>query len=690
MKSPRNFVAGPALSALARLSTFSTFSTFSSIATLGAIASVAISAPAMAQEQTLPAVTVRANPLGGDDTAQILVPAKVLAGEELRNKLGISLGDTLENELGVTSSGFGSAAARPIIRGLEGPRVKVLQNGMTVADLSAQSNDHAVAADVATARQIDILRGPAALLYGSGAIGGLVNVVNDRILSALPAQATGEAELRFGIVDRERSVSFSADAATGKLGLHLDGSARNTDNYRIPERADASDPDSANGRLPSSYTKPRSLGLGISHVDSWGHLGVSVDTRRDQYGIPTEEQAFIDLAQDRVDIGGSIRQPLGIVESANFKMAHTDYRHTEKEQDGTPATDFDNRAFETRWELAHRPLAGWRGTLGLQTERSTLSALSAETGRPNTIPVTKSSSLALFLVEEKAFGPLRANAGARVESVDRKPEDEGAPDRSFTLFSTSVGGLWSFVRGIGLGATLSFAQRAPAPEELYSDGPHESTATFDIGDADLRKETSRNLELTLQKTEGKLRWKANVFQNRVKNFIYGRLDGVTVDEDGNPDPSGELQRRFWSQGDATIRGVEAELSLNARGPGASLRLFADTSRGKLDGVGSLPLQPATRFGVETGYRQGAWRAGLSVLRARSQDRLATFEATQTPGYTRLDASLSWTQRYRSSALTWFAVARNLLDEDIRLSTSVLKETVPQPGRNLIVGVRTRF
>lgn len=641
-------------------------------------------------EQTLPAVTVTATPFGADETLQILTPASILAGTELRERLGTSLGETLAQEPGVSSSGFGVAASRPIIRGLEGPRVKILQNGMTVSDVSALSNDHAVATSASTARQIEILRGPAALLYGSGAIGGLVNVVNDRIPTELLSRPAGEVEWRLGSVDHEKSLSFSVDGASGTVGLHVDGAARNSDNYSIPGRADRNDSGSSAGILPSSYSRARNLGFGVSQIADWGHIGASIETRDDRYGIPTDERSFIELSQERVDIDGLLRQPFSGMESFRFKIGATDYQHTENEEDGTPATDFLNKAFETRWELAHQPISGWRGTLGIQTEHGKFSALAADTGRADTIPVTKSSSVAAFVVEERDFGPVRASAGLRAESVKRDPENGALPKRSFNLASYSVGGLWTFTPGYGFGTTLSVAERAPTTEELYSNGPHESTATFDIGDTGLRTETSRNIELNLQKTTGPIRWKANLFENHVDNFVYGRSDGTTVDEDGAIDPSGEFLRRFWSQGKAKIRGAEAEISYNTHGTGPSLRAFADTSRGKLENAGNLPLQPATRFGLEAGYRQGGWRGSILAVHARAQNRLATFETTGTPAYTQVDASLSFDQRSGDVHWTWFAMVKNLLDEDIRLSTSVIKDVAPQPGRNLVIGLRTRF
>jgi iron complex outermembrane receptor protein len=660
-------------------------------AVLSALASLSTIAFAQSQDNTLPPVVVTATPFNNAEDAQILSPAKVLSGNELRDKLGTSLGDTLAHELGVSASAFGAGASRPIIRGLEGPRVKILQNGMSVLDASTLSNDHAVAGEAATARQIEILRGPAALLYGSGAIGGVVNIVNDRIPTDLTSKPTGETEMRFGSVDDMKNLSLSVDGSAGSIGLHVDGNLRETNDYKIPGFAASNDPNSASGRLPSSFSRANSLGLGASYIESWGHIGVSVGVDDDKYGIPTDEKSFITLSQTRVDMDGLVKQPFNGFEAFRFKIGHTDYKHTENEENGTPATDFKNRALETRWELTHQPLAGWHGTFGMQTEDGTFSALAANGSGPETVPVTKSTSIAGFLVEERDFGPLRASAGLRAESVKRRPDAaSGKQGRDFNLGSYSLGGLWTFMPGYGFGATASVAQRAPAIEELYSDGPHESTATFDIGNAAMRKETSRNIELTLQKTDGLVQWKTNLFRNRVKDFVYGRIDGTRVNEDGAVDPAAEFRQRFWGQDNATIQGAEAEISYNLRGEGVSLRGFADTSRGKLDGAGNLPLQPAMRFGADIGYRQGAWRTGLSVLQAQKQDRLAAFESTVTPSYTRLDANLSYTQRYGSTQVTWFAIARNLLNEDIRLSTSLLRDTAPLPGRNLIIGVRTRF
>jgi iron complex outermembrane receptor protein len=630
-------------------------------------------------------VLVTATPFRTAEGDQILTPAKVLSGDELRDKVGSSLGETLSQELGVSASAFGAGASRPIIRGLEGSRVKMLENGMAVSDVSGLSNDHAVSAEGAVAQQIEILRGPASLMYGSGAIGGLVNVVNERIPTALEPRTTGQAEVRYSTVDQGRSSSGTLDGSVGQIALHLDGNLRYTDDYKIPGTRVLDDPDSASGRLPHSAVHEKNIGLGASFVDSWGYVGASVSHLTNLYGIPSDEGSRIDQKQTRYDIDSLVKAPFAGIETLKIKAGYTDYNHAELDDAGSPVVLFSNRALESRVELTHRPIAGWHGTFGMQTENTHFSALSAD-GGPDTVPVTHSTSAAAFLVEEVDAGPVHLNAGTRFESVKREPVN--GRTRTFDLKSGSLGGMWPFMPGYGVGATVSYAERAPATDELYSSGPHDATVTFDVGNPDFKTETSRNIELTVQKTAGLVRWKANVYRNKVENFIFGHITGLMLDDDGNP--GGEFRQRIFEQTKATIQGAEAELTINEHGSGWSGRLFADTSHGKLDSGGSLPLQPADRIGASVGYREGALRGGLSLVHADGQDRLASFENTTTPSYNQVNANLSYTQKMGNLDVTWFVLAKNLLNDDIRVSTSVLKDISPLPGRNFVFGVRSKF
>jgi len=650
----------------------------------GAVLS-AVSAISHADDGDVTKVVVTANPFHQGETEQILVPAKVLSGDELRDKMSNSLGDTLSSELGVSTSAFGAGSSRPIIRGLEGARVKMLENGMAVSDVSGLSNDHAVSAEGAVAHQIEILRGPASLMYGSGAIGGLVNVVNERIPPALEPKLTGQAETRYSTVDDGTATSGTIDGAIGKLALHVDANTRRSGDYKIPGNRVEGDPDSASGRLPHSGTHEKGGGFGGSYIDSWGYVGASVSSLDNKYGIPSAEGSAIDQHQIRYDFDSLFKNPLPGIESAKFKAGYTDYRHAELGDDGEPEVKFKNRAVETRAEAVHKPISGWHGTFGVQTELTHFSALSAQ-GGPDTVPVTRSNSSAGFLVEEKEWGPVRVNAGLRLEHVKREPIS--GLDRSFSLQSGALGALWSFMPGYATGLTLSRAQRAPSTEELYSGGPHDATITYDVGDANLQKETSRNVELSLQKTAGLVRWKANLFRNSISDFIYGHITGRLVDEDGVD--GGSFRQRVFSQGDATIRGAEAEVEYNPLAMGLNARLFADTSHGDLKNAGSLPLQPASRVGATIGYRTPNWRAGATWIHAQAQDRLASFETTPTGSYNQVSANVSYTQKLADLDLTWFVLAKNLLNEDIRVSTSLLKDVSPLPGRSFVFGVRAKF
>jgi iron complex outermembrane receptor protein len=642
-------------------------------------------------DSATPKVIVTASPFRNADSDQILNPAKVISGDELRDKVGSSLGETLSQELGVSASAFGAGASRPIIRGMEGARVKMLENGMATSDVSGLSNDHAVASEGAVAQQIEILRGPAALLYGSGAIGGLVNVVNERIPTALEKETTGTVESRYSTVDQGKNASATVDTAVGQFALHADGNVRNADDYRIPGQRILDDADSGSGRLPHSGTKERSWGLGGSYIADWGFVGASMSKLTNVYGIPSEEGSKIDQAQTRYDIDSLVKHPFAGFESFKFKAGYTDYNHAELNDDNSPAVLFTNRTVETRAELTHSPiaaLANMRGTFGFQTDNNHFSALSP-TGGADTVPVTHSTSQAAFLVEEVNLGPVALSAGGRLESVERKPVSN--IDRAFSLKSGSVGGLWTFTPGYAAGLTLSYAERAPATEELYSGGPHDATETFDIGNPNFEKESSKNIELSLEKTTGLIRWKANAFRNKVDNYIFGNVNGTLVDDEGNAVAEGStLRQRVFEHAPATIQGAEAELTYNAIGNGWSGRVFADTSKGRLDNAGSLPLQPADRVGASIGYKDGAWRAGASLVHGAGQERLASFETSTTPSYNQLGANISYTQKLARLDVTYFLLAKNLLNDDVRLSTSLLKDVAPLPGRNFVFGVRTHF
>ncbi|MBL8516395.1 MAG: TonB-dependent receptor [Betaproteobacteria bacterium] len=644
--------------------------------------------PASRVPTKIEAIEVKALPLP-TPLNELTQPITVLDAEDLRRKRAASIGDTLAGEAGVQSSAFGPASGRPVIRGMDGPRVRVLQNGVGTLDVSTLSPDHMVTSEAAQAEQIEILRGPASLLYGSGAIGGVVNVVSNLVPSAAKQGVSGEAELRASTGDRGRFGSATLDGGNGDVAWHLDGFKRRAKDHEIPGRIVADDPDSASGRLPGSDLDAEGGGAGVSFTRAGGFLGAGVSGLRNTYGLPTGEGTFIKLKQNRVELAGDIRRPLAGIDLIKFRAARGDYEHSEIEPDGEVATTFKNKGDEGRIELRHLPIAGWKGAIGVQWQDRDASAV----GEEAYLPPSNTRATGVFLVQEKTFGDWTISAGLRGERERLRAEGE-LPSRRFSLTSHALGASWNLAPGHALSINFTSAERAASAEELYAFGPHLATATFDVGDANIRKETSRNIDITLQKNTGALQWKLSVFDNRMKDYIFARSadedgDGIAdrVNEEGEIEPDGELLLQMLGQADATFRGYEAEVSW--QGNGTKVRAFTDNVRAKLKSGGNLPRISPARIGIELSQSWSDWTGRFSATRVQRQNRVAELE-TATAGYTRVDAELLW--RAPSSLGNWqvFLQGRNLLDKEIRLHTSYLKEVAPQPGRAFALGVRAAF
>jgi iron complex outermembrane receptor protein len=653
-----------------------------------------------------------------ESSTGILTPTKILQGNELQDKLGTTLGATIGNELGVSQTGYGLGASRPVMRGLEGARVQILQNGLSVGDVSAISADHAVASPVGNARQIEILRGAAALLYGSGSSGGLVNIVNDRILTSLPDEATGSANTSYDSVSNGRAASGHVDTSFESIAIHVDTAINNNQNYRIPGNSTQGGPNQVwgvppggpfenfTGKLPNSFNNQNNLGVGASYIGKSGYTGISVERLNNNYGIPTPEGGMIAQSQNRYDFQHQTRDPFAGFSSIKFSAANSNYNHTEFSITNgayTPAALWKNIANEFRLELAHKQFMGWKGTFGAQVTRSSVEATEIETGSYAILPSTKTNSNALFWIEEGRWGALQGNLGLRYDLVGQHPNQTtefesltvnsgvtpstpGLQNRNFNLISYSAGSLWNFTSGYGTGLSYTVSQRAPSAQELYSYGIHESTATFAVGNSNLSKETSHNLEANIQKTIGKVRGKINVYLNKFSNYIYGYYTGQTAT---NAEDFSVVQAQ---QAAATIRGAEGEFTYNWGNVGNGARLFADASQGTFDAGGNLPLQPAPRVGLQVAHQKNGWLANASYTYSFQQNRLATWEVGPTPSYNLLNAGLSYTEKINKVSWTGYMMLKNILNDDIRYATTpmAVRLYAPQPGRSLMVGVRANF
>ena len=675
-----------------------------------------ISSAAFAQSQ--PSLEITAT--GSQEATQsILTPTKILQGDELLNKLGSTLGATLANELGVSATGYGAGSSRPVIRGLEGSRVQILQNGLSVGDVSNISQDHAVGNNMQNTHQVEILRGAAALLYGSGSSGGLVNVVNDRILTNLPDRPTGAINTSYETVNNGRAGSIELDGAVGSVAVHVDTAINNANNYTIPGGSiqspggwtvppDGIDATNYTGKLPNTFSNQNNLGVGVSYIGNSGYTGVSVERLNNNYGIPTPEGGSINQSQNRYDLQHQTRDPFDGFSSFKFSAANSNYNHTEFTNTGEAASLWKNIANEARLELAHNPIAGWKGIFGAQVAAASLNATEVGSGSYAIVPPTKTNSNALFWIEEGQWNTLQGNMGLRYNNVAQNPNTSTTlepqptvdPDgttpsitlqnRQFNLLSYSAGGLWNFMQGHGAGVAYTVSQRAPSAQELYSYGAHESTATFDIGNPNLNKETSHNLEFNIQKTSGLMRGKASVYANRFSNYIYGYYTGAAISNGGAEGDGFSVVTA--QQAAATIKGIEGELTYNWKQNGLAGRIFGDASRGTFDAGGNLPLQPAPRLGAEIAHQRNGWLTNATYIYSYQQNQLANWEQGPAPSYNLLNAGISYTERVKEVNWTVYLNMKNLLNEQIRYATTpmAVRLYAPQPGRSLMVGLRGTF
>ncbi|MGH8659715.1 MAG: TonB-dependent receptor [Gammaproteobacteria bacterium] len=630
------------------------------------------------------------------EAGHIAQPVEVLTGEALRRRQALTIGEMLAREPGISATDYGQGASRPIIRGLGGSRVRMLEGGIGSMDVSNLSPDHAVAIDPLHARQIEILKGPATLLYGSGAIGGIVNIVTDRIPTEVPDAPHAEAEFRYDAATNERAGGGKLDAGIGgNLALHFDGLKRRTSDYDIPGFGSIEpQPGERPGELFNSDVDTENVAGGASYIGDRGHLGFAISHYASNYGVPgsgEEAGVRIDLDQLRYDIEGEVEAPAPGFSLLKMKLGHNDYEHQEIEPSGEVGTDFQNDEYEGRVELLHQPLWGFRGVLGVQIRHQDFEA----TGEGALTPPVGGRSVGVFWFEDRDWNLWHFEAGARYENA-RYDTDDVEHD----IYSVSAGAVRNFGDDYSAGISVTRAQRAPSLEELYNDGSHLATATFERGDTALDPETANNLDLTLRKSKGRWTWRVAAFANLIEDFIFADSvdangDGVAdrVDEEGNPVLDGDLLSLAFVQDNAIFYGAEAETVFGIF-EGTSYgeldaRLFADYVRGKLTDGDDLPRITPPRFGGGLDYRLGPWSGDFEVIRVAKQTDNASLE-TETDGYTQIDLGVGYTFGTTPADLTLTLRGTNLLDEEERRHTSFLKDIAPLPGRSVLLTVRASF
>jgi iron complex outermembrane receptor protein len=657
-------------------------------------------APAQAQTEAPPEELVVTGVPRERAPGELAQSVTVVAGDELDRTRAATLGETLVNQLGVSSSYFGAGASRPIIRGLAGARVQMLEDGIDTMDAATVSDDHAVTVEPLAADQIEIFRGPTTLLYGSGAVGGVVNTVTTRIPVRAPADGLeGAFEVRGDTVAAARNAAVRLDGGASRFAWHFDAGRRDSDDYEIPGYAHAdvdagnADADDAFGTLENSAAESESAAFGASWLGDDGFLGVGINTFDTLYGIPGhsheheseegghEEGAVrIDLRQRRLDLRGGWDGWSGAIERINVRLGVNDYEHVELEGDAV-GTQFTNDARELRVEMLHRPIGKWSGAFGVQLGRREFAAL----GEEAFVPPVDTSTMGLFIVEQLDLASWELSAGARIESVEHSPSNGLAPfDESATSFS--FGSVRPFGDGYAFVATLALSDRLPVAEELYSDGPHLATSVVQIGDVELTEETARHVDVGLRGERDALTWSVATFATRYDDFIY-------LADTGEVDSVEDLPVFAYAQADADFTGVEAEVLIPLLDEGSKrveMRLFADYVRGELASGEPLPRLPPLRFGGRFEYEDERLLLGVEATRYDDQDEVASFE-TETAGYMLLNADVRWRLvGVTGMELELFVNASNLGDEEARKHTSFVKDIAPLPGRNYALGIRSRF
>jgi len=653
-------------------------------------------------------VVVAADPLGRD-VDSLATPVTVLHDDALAEHRRGTLGELLDGQPGVHADPFGGGASRPVIRGQTAPRIKVLNDGAEVMDASTISPDHVVTVDTLQARKVEILRGPAALLYGGSAIGGVVNVLDDKTPTQVPVNGMeGSVEALGSSAAKSRTGVVGLTVGEGNIAIRLQGAKRRADDYRVP--------DWTARKVENSQAETTTASLGLSFIGDRGYLGAAYSYREDDYGLPGHSHEFegchphgstlachdsdhdhdhdhdhghdedhaatAHLRSNRFDLRGELRDPLAGFETLRLRAGYTDYRHDEREG-GEVGTEFINRGMDARLELTHNPLGGFKGVLGLQTSRYDFESRG---GSENFIPKTRTHSTGIFVLEDYVWNDWRFEVGARHEWQSVKPSTGRNPAVDDRATSVSAGAVWNFAPAYAASLSLSRAQRLPNAQELYADGLHLATNTWERGDVNLKHETSNSVDLGLRKTLGDLRFTVSLFHSRVKGYIYGRTLDTIFSDDGDM-----LRLIRYTQKDAQFTGLEADMSYRFT-PMLSATVFGDVVRGRLRaGEGDLPRIPAARLGVRTDLTWQQWRGFAEYTQVLRQNRVAVAERERkTSGFGLFSLGVAYGGKLGATEYQVYLRGTNLFDKLAYSHTSFVSRAAPLPGRSVHTGVRVTF
>jgi iron complex outermembrane receptor protein len=656
---------------------------------------IAQATPARATNAAPQSVVITGNPLRSTDIA---APTSVLSGDALVLRRGSTLGETLDSLPGMSSSYFGPNANRPMIRGQDGDRIRILSNSGAPLDAAALSYDHAVPIDPLVIERVEVLRGPAALLYGGGAVGGVVNAIDNRIPRAAIGGVEGAGELRYGGPATERGASAIVETGGNGFAVHADGFWRQTDDMKVPsyQRPNGQGGFETADRIVNSASKSYGGALGASTVWDKGYFGASVDTFQSKYGTVAEEDVTIDMFLNKLSLAGEVRDLGGFVSAVSGQWLLSDYQHQEI-AGGEVGTTFKNKGSDLRLQAEHAKFGLGGGSLagvfGLQTENADFSAL----GEEAFVPGTATRQYALFFLEEFSQGAGTLSFGGRVgrSKVESDGDAPGqtqfgpAQSRSFTPFSAAVGGVYKLAPQWQLSGNLAYTERAPTYYELFANGVHVATGAYEVGNPGLAIEKGSNLDVALQWKDGANRAKAGAFYSDFSNYIALLATGQEVDTDEGPIPeyafTGVAARLYGLELEGNWRVLDSTHQVDVDGKFDLMRATNQTAGQP------LPRIPPARLTAGLNWAMGAWAARAEVVYAAEQDRVPADDPA-TPSYTLVNVALSYKLRAVSTDGFFFLRLNNIGNELAYNATTVatLRPLAPLPGRGLMAGLRLNF
>ena len=673
-----------------------------------AVASVSVFAAENEQATTLDTIRIKAHPL--EQTSKDFAVADTVVDQKRLAQGAVTIGEALSGETGISSNQFGAGSSRPVIRGQDGPRIKILQNSSENIDVSTLSPDHAVTVDPALAKQVEVIRGPSTLLFGAGTVGGLVNVTDSKLPTAMPEKGyEGNVGLRYNTGSDEKLATAGVTLGLGdQVALRVEGLKREANDYIAPDYVHEGEKER---RVDNTFAKGQTVNVGLSWIYDRGFTGISYSNRQDQYGLPGHSHEYeschlhglslhcgehdhdedghdhddhdhdhaheagpwIDLKSERYDVRTELDDPFAGFKKLRAQASYTDYQHDEIEED-TIATRFKNKGYDGRLELVHKPLGAWEGVIGTQYGQQKLELTGEEAFlAPNT---TKKWSV--FALEHAQLNDVHVELAARVDQQKIDIDDSSKKDFDGSAFSVSGAANWEFAPNYKLSLVTSHQERLPLAQELYADGGHFATNTYELGNDQLSKEKSNNVELGFHYDDNTFDYHVHVYHNWFDDYIYAQ----TLDR------YKDFRLVQYAQDKAKFYGAEAEAGYQIS-PIYKLSVFGDYVRGKIDND-NAPRVPAGRLGTKLNADfDDHWSGSAEYYHVFQQDKIAAYE-TDSQSYNMLNLGVAYSGKYSNvSDYRVFLNANNLLDDQVYQHASFLS-TIPQVGRNFSVGVNFSF